>query len=256
MTGNDSVESLGRKVFFLHPSALIQNEVIEELAQGEFEVYFSKDETKLRHLLKKYPESIVFANISDGMKENAWEEWIKSIMMEIPGVDIGIITYSDDTSLRHKYMELLKVRCGFTAMRADLPSVIKQLESILNSVNAKGRRKYVRVLTDRETNTTVNLPMNGTFVTGVIKDISTVGFSCYFADDPELVKNSHFTDIQIRLQTQLIKAQGMVFGSRMHENEKHYVFLFTQRTLPEVHIKIRKFIHTLLQTRMDNEFRR
>jgi hypothetical protein len=97
--------------------------------------------------------------------------------------------------------------------------------------------------------------MNGTFVNGIIKDISVVGLSCSFTDDPKLAKNSLYGDIQIRLQTQLLKAEGIIFGSRMDGDEKVYVILFTQRIDPDARIRIRKYIQSTLQSRMDNELK-
>ena len=257
MAETDNVYSLGRKIFFLYPSALVQNQIIAELAQEEYEAYITKDEAKLRRALKKYPDSIVFANINDGMKESEWEAWIRAVMgdSQTSGVDIGVVSSVEDANLRHKYLQQIKVRCGFTVLKSEISVLMKQMTDILNSVNAKGRRKYIRALTDKETNITVNLPMNGTFVNGVIRDISTVGFSCSFADDPGIAKNSLFTDIQIRLQTQLLKAEGIIFGSRKDENEKIYVILLTQRTSPDVRTRIRKFIQSLLQSRMESEFK-
>jgi len=257
MSENSNEVALGRKIFFLHPPGLIQNQVMAELVQEEFEVYIVKDEAKLRLALKKFPGSIVLACINEGMKENAWEEWILGALAdtEISGLDIGIIASAADENLRRKYLGQPKIRCGFTVLRPDLNGVIKQLVDILNGANAKGRRKFLRVIMDKESNTTVNLPMNGTFINGVIKDISVVGFSCSFAEDPGLIKNKLIGDIQIRLQSQLFKAEGIVFGSRAAENEKIYVFLFTQRISPEVKTRIRKYIQSNLQSRMDDELK-
>jgi hypothetical protein len=249
--------TLGRKIFFLHPSALVQNQVITELAQLEFEVYISKDEGKLKNLLAKYPDSIVFASISEGMKESAWEEWIRGVMAN-PGtskIDIGIIVPISNEDLQRKYIQQLRASCGFTAIKSDPNGAIKQLVSILNDVNAKGRRKYIRALIDNGSNTTVNLPMNGTYVNGNIKDISVVGFSCCFTEDPVLNKNRLFDYMQIRLQSHLLKTEGIVFGSHMDGVEKVYVLLFTQRTDPEVRAKIRKYIQSNLQSKMDIELK-
>ena len=255
MAENDISGSLGKKIFFLHPPALVQNQIISELAQEEFEVYIVKDEGRLRNGLKKYPSSIVFACINEGMKENAWEEWIRGVMgsSETGGAQIGIIASGNDENTRRKYVEQFRVPCGYTAVKSDLSDAIKQLNTILTNVNAKGRRKYIRAITEKETNTTVNLPMNGTFINGAIKDISVVGFSCAFAEDPELKKNSLFTDIQIRLQSQLLKAEGIVFGSRMDGEQKTYVILFTQRIDSSVKTRIRTYIQSNLQSKMDNE---
>ena len=257
MAENGNLNTLGRKIFFLHPSGITQNLIISELAQEEFEVYSVRDEVKLRNVLKKYPDAIVFANINEGMKEHAWEEWIQEIKKdpETAGVDIGIIASGNNQTAKQKYIDQLNVRCGFTVVKPDTVSVIKQLNVLLNNVNAKGRRKYIRAVMDKDAHTTVNLPINGTFVNGVIKDISVVGFSCSFADDLKLTKNKLFKDIQLRLQTLLIKAEGIVFGSRMDGEEKVYVFLMTQRVDSSEKAKIRKYIQTLLQSRMDHEFK-
>ena len=254
MTENST---LGRKIFFIYPSAIIQNQIIPELAQEEFEVYVAKDEKKLKRALKKYPNSIVFANLNDGMKDSEWEEWIRGVMgsSETEGIDVGVISYETNDELRKKYVDQFKVHCGFTIMKADANAVVKQLIAILNGANAKGRRKYIRVLTDNETNVTVNLPVNGTYVNGSIKDVSVVGFSCHFPDDPKLAKNSLFNDIQIRLQTQLLKAEGIVFGSRIDSGQKTYVILFTQRIDPSVRTKIRNFIQSNLQGKMEADLK-
>jgi hypothetical protein len=149
----------------------------------------------------------------------------------------------------------VKIQCGYTVVKSDLSLAIKQLLDILKAADAKGRRKYIRATTETETNTTVNFPINGTFVNGVIKDISVVGFSCAFDADPELTKNALFQDIQIKLQTMLIKAEGIVFGSRMDGDNKTYVVLFTQRIDPEVRTRIRKYIQSNLQGKMDSQFK-
>ena len=260
MAENISAEPFERKIFFLYPSVLIQNKICEELAQKEFEVYSAQDEIKLRQVLKKYPNSIVLANISEGMKESAWEAWIKSVMedSETAGIDIGIIAYGENAELRHKYLEQLKIRCGYTVMKTDVSAVAKQLENILDSANAKSRRKYIRVQVDNCTDITVCFRINGTIINGVIKVLSTAAFSCSFSccfpEDPDLSNGTHFSDIEIKLPTETLKVQGMVLGSRIQETEKLYVILISQHTSSEVQKKIRKYIRSLLLARMDIEF--
>jgi len=257
MAEDSNAGTMGRKIFFLHPPGLIQNQVMAELIQEEFEVYTARDEVKLRQLLKKYPGSIVFAGINEGIRESSWEEWIRSTLAdnEITGLDIGIIASAADESLRQKYLGQFKIRCGFTVLKPDPAGMIKQFVDILNSVDARGRRKYLRAVTNNEPNTTLNLPIHGTFITGIIKDISVVGFSCSFADDPELTRNKLLGDIQFRLQSQLFRAEAIVFGSRMAGDEKIYVFLFTQHISPDVRTRIRKYIQSNLQNKMDDELK-
>ena len=256
MAESVSASSLGRKVFFLHPTTLMQNQVISELAQEEFEVYVIRDEEKLLRILGKYPDSIVFASISEGMKESAWEEYITSLTAkpETAGVQIGIIASSMiEDSVKQKY-EKQNFPCGYITVKSDAAANIKLLTEELNRAGAKGRRKYIRMEMGNELNATINLSINGNYVNGIIKDISVVGFSCSFSTDPDLIKNSLYSDMQLRLQSQLLKAEGIAFGSRMVGTDKVYVILFTQRVDPNVRSKIRSFIQNHLQSRMDEEF--
>jgi len=257
MAESDNLNSLGKKIFFLHPSAFVQNQVISELAQEEFEVYILKDEAKLRHAVQTYPNSIVFASISEIMKEDAWDKLVRDIMgtTETSSVQIGIIASANNEDLRKKYVEHYKVQCGFMVIKSDFNTAVKQLADTLNKVNAKGRRKYLRILMDKDAKGTINLPMDGAYVNGVIKDISVVGFSCVFEEDPKLTKNGLFGDIQVRLQSQLIKAEGIVFGSRLEGTERIYVILFSQRVDPSVRTKIRKYIQSNLQHNLDQELK-
>jgi len=257
MDENTKTISLGKKVFFLHPSVFTQNHLVPELTQEEFEIYLIKEEGKLLKALEKYPDSIVFASINEVMKEGAWEELIKRIQKSpaLTKVDVGIIASSIDESLKTKYLEQLKVHCGYTIIKPDADQTIKQLITILNSAEAKGRRKYIRMVLGDEANATVNFSINGNFANGIIKDISVVGFSCSFSEDPELTKNGLFPDIQLKLQSQLIKAEGIVFGSRMDGGEKVYVILFSQRVNSETRQKIRKFIQSNMQSRMEHELK-
>jgi len=257
MAEGDNLGSFGKKIFFLHPSALVQNQVISELAQEEFEVYILKDEAKLKQAIGLYPNSIVFASINETMKEDAWDAFIRSIMGDPKNdsVKVGIIASVNNEEIKKKYVEQYNVHCGFTVIKSDFAGAVKQLVDLLNAVDAKGRRKFLRLLLENDSKTTVNLPMNGTFVNGLVKDISVVGFSCVFEVDPNLTKNGIFDNIQLRLQSQLIKAEGIVFGSRMEGNDKCYVVLFSKRIDPSVRTKIRKYIQSSLQHNMEKELK-
>ena len=246
-------DMLGKKIFFLYPTASLKNQVLTELAQQEYEVYVAKDHTRLSHAIKKYPDSIIFINIDEGMKEQEWERWIGGVLTGNPGVKVGVFSSSSDEELKEKYINRLHVSCGFLNLKLDMTKSVGTILDILKTTDAKGRRKYIRATTERETTATINMPYKGEFINGVIKDISVVGFSCIFEKEADLRKNTLFKDIQIRLQSMLLKVEAIAFGARMDGNEKNYVLLFTQRVDPDIRIKIRKYIQMNLQNKMDFE---
>ena len=252
-----TAELLGRKIFFLYPTAVVQNKIITELVQQEYETYMAKDKDALKRVLKKYPDSIVFVDINEGLVEKEWEAWITGVMSapETQGISIGVVTANDDELIKRKYLMVVKVPCGYTVLKFDLDKSIAHIMEVLQAVNAKGRRKYIRAITGGEANTTVNMPLNGVFVKGQVKDVSVVGLSFTLEGNPEIVKNTLFRDIQVKLQSNLLKTEGIVIGSRVDNKETVYVLLFTQRIDPDVRTRIRKYIQHNLQNKMDAELR-
>ncbi|MDR2370140.1 MAG: PilZ domain-containing protein [Treponema sp.] len=255
MAEDSQADILGKKIFFLHPSAVVQNEVAAELTQQEFEIYIIKNHDALKRVLKRYPDSIVFADIDERMNEKEWEAWIRGVMEDpaMAQIKIGVLSANDDENLRRKYINTVRVEAGYTVLKSDLSASIKYILEILKTADAKGRRKYIRAAIDNESITTINFPFNGTFVNGTIKDISVVGLSCSFTEDPGFAKNTLFQNVQVKLQSMLLKVECIIFGSRMDGLSKIYVVLFTQRIDPDVRTRIRKYIQQNLQTKMNAE---
>jgi len=249
----------GKKIFFLFPTPVMQSGIIFELVQHEYEVYVARNKESLRRVLRKYPDSIVFVDVTEKIPEKEWETWITSVMNspDTKSVSIGIITANEDEELRQKYLHTIKIACGYTVIKFDLDKAVRQLAEILQSVQAKGRRKYIRATTDMDSHATINLPLNGSFTKGEIKDISVVGISFTLDGNPEIAKNAVVKDVQLILQTSRIKVEGVLFGSRMDSRgrDRIYVLLFSQRTDSDVRSKIRKYIQHNLQVKMDVELR-
>jgi len=252
------IEFTGKKIFFLYPTVAVENKIITELVQQEFEVYVAKNKDTIRRVLREYRNSIVFVDINEHMKETEWETWITAVKNapDTKDTSIGIVTPNDDEQIKRKYLLTLKV-CCYTVLKFDFDKAITHLIEVMQVLNAKGRRKFLRAVTTKESNVTLNLPYNGKFINGLIRDISVVGVSCTLDGSPEIPKNTLIKDIQIKLQSSIIKIEGIVFGTRSEGEgyETNYVLLFTQRVDPEVRIKIRKYIQHNLQTKMDNELK-
>ncbi|MDR1024698.1 MAG: PilZ domain-containing protein [Treponema sp.] len=254
MSENESPISIaGRKIFFLNPLPPIQNIVIAELIQREYETYVVTDRTILRRLLKNFPGSIVFIDIDQTIGEKEWESWIREVTTagELTDIRVGILTPNRNDTLQNKYANMLHLPCGYTMIHRDLNITTAQIINILNANEAKGRRKYLRTSTENESQTVVNFPAGGQFVSGSIRDISTAGFSCVFTEDPEFAKNSSFSNVQIKLKHTILNVEAVIFGSRIEGNSKTYVALFTDRLSPDSKAKIRKYIYSDLQAKMD-----
>jgi hypothetical protein len=252
---NSTSDINGKKVFFLYPSASILNQIITELAQHEYEVYVIKNHVQIIRALEKYTDSVLFVNIDERMPKHEWMNWISGKLSGLPELKLGIFTSDTSDELHDKFNNSFKLPAGFMNLKYDMSIYINKIIETLNGLNVKGRRKYLRASTKDETTAKMNMPHVGGIISGVIQDISVVGISCVFDNDPNLAKNELFKNIQIRLQSMLLKVEAVVFGSRMVENQKIYVMIFTQRIDSEVKAKIRKYIQRNLQDKMDKEIK-
>lgn len=255
---DNTVDMCGKKIFFLYPQTVIKNEVASDLIMEEYEVYTVRDHTGLHRVLKRFPNSILFVNIEEKMKEKEWEAWILEVMNdpETGQTAIGVLASARNEDLEKKFFTQLKLACGFIQVSTDIKKLFLQLVEILKSQDAMGRRKYLRVTTENEkTPPTVNIPFDGHFLNGTVKDISSAGFSCTFPNDPSFVKGSLISNIQLKLQSSLMRAEAIVFGSRMDET-RMYVFLFTPHTDTEIKLKIRKYIQSVIQSKMEIELKK
>jgi hypothetical protein len=246
-------EITGKKVFFVYPTTPVQQQVVTELVQQEYEIYIAKDHARLARTLKKYPDSVLFINIDDRMSSQDWEKWINGILTALPEIKIGVFSNNTDEELKNKQIKDLHITCGYRTSKFDMSKTATEILDTLKNLNVKGRRKYLRSTIIKENAATVNMPHDGTFINGEIRDISVVGISCSFTLDPGLRKGTLYKDVQIRLQGQLLKVEAVIFGSRSEDGMNIYVMLFTQRIDPEVRVKIRKYIQQDLQGKMDSE---
>jgi hypothetical protein len=244
---------LGRKIFFLNPTPPIQNQVVDELIQREYEAYAAGDRAALRKTLKDLPGSMVFIDIEQAVMEKEWESWIREVMRadNLEDIRLGILTGSRSDLLQNKYANMLKLPGGYTMIHRDLNITVAQLLTILIANKAKGRRKYLRTAAEAGGQTVVNFPMGSRFLSGAVGDISTAGFSCFFTEDPGFPQNSVFSNVQIKLKHTIINVEAMILGSRPEGQSRMYAALFTKHISPDIQVKIRKYIQANLQARMD-----
>jgi hypothetical protein len=256
MADGNNTEILGKKVFFIHPSVLTQNEIVSELAQQEYEVYVIRDAGKMADILRRYPSSVVLASVDEALPSKDWEVFIRNITEsdETKNVVVGVIVNTDNDNAKRFYLNTIKVS-GYVPLKPNTGKAIGNILEILKSAEAKGRRKYVRADTRDDPMASINISHNGKYINGTIWDISVVGLSCVFNEDTELEKNSLFPDIQIKLQSSILKVEGLIFGSRMDGADKVYVVVFTQKIDPVVRTKIRTYIQKNLQLKMDREIK-
>jgi len=245
----------GKKVFFLFPPSVVKDELVFRLLEQEYEVYMLRDVAAAKRLLVLYPDSLLFANIDEGMSEPEWEMWILGVQAEqaTAGVGIGILTYNANDEMRQKYLMEVGAKCGLIHMKLGIDESTRLLLATLSANEAKGRRRYVRADCSNDKLSSINLHHGAKRISGRIRDISVVGFSCVFSPDPGFAKNTLVSDIQLRMRGALLSVNAIVFGTREQDGYPSYVFLFSPPLFGDARTKIRRYIQVALQTDIEQK---
>ncbi|MBI9107284.1 MAG: PilZ domain-containing protein [Spirochaetales bacterium] len=237
-----------RKVFFLYPHSVIQKELVQELVANEYEVYLVMDHKRLREIISEYDQPIVYINIDDNLQNKEWEEYINEmISSDDNNARVGVLTYNEDQRLAQHYLMDLMISCGFIKLKLGLEQSKKIILKTLEVNEAKGRRKYLRMNCWEHRNADFNVKIQGSFFTGRIKDISSVGMAFVFNEDLVLSIHSVVSDIQLKLRGKIARVSGPVMGTRVIPEGTVHVLVFDKKTDLETRGKIHAFIYETLQ---------
>jgi len=248
-------ETLGRKVFFIYPHSVIQNQLIQDLVDREYEVYFINDYKKVESICEYYTSPIIFINIDEGLEEPEWEKLIRNLMKNESSNHsmIGILTYNENALLTQKYLMDLMVPCGFIKLKLGVNDSTDIIIKTLDANEVKGKRKYVRANCNTD-KATLNISYKGSLYSGSIVDISSVGMAVNFDNNLDLEKNAYLKDIQLKLRGILLRVSAVVIGHRDVEGDKTiYVLLFDQYVTTQIKSKLRSYINRTLQNEMERK---
>ena len=242
----------GKKIFILYPHSVIKDELLDFLIMSGFESYVLHDHKRALKLLAKFPDSIMFINIDEGMNEKEWEAYVRGIQEDPQTKEcrIGILSYNTDQKLMQKYLMDIAVPCGYIQLKLGVKESTKIMHSALEANEARGRRKYIRAFCEDDVNATVNVKSYNGFYYGRILDISAAGIAARFEKFSELPSNSVIKEMQLKLRGGLVLTDAILMGKR----DSHvFIFLFdVPRMNPDHKLIIHRFIKYTLQHYMEN----
>ena len=242
----------GKKIFLLHPHSVIRDDMLDILIMAGYETYTLVDEKKARKLLAKFPGSIMFINIDEGLKETEWETYIRDIMSDpkTEGTRLGIVSYNQDRDLMQKYLMELAIHCGYIHIKLGLHESTRIILNALEANEARGRRKHIRAECHDDINATMNYKGDSGLYHGKILDISSAGVAAKFEKFENLPQNSVVHQVQLKLRGGLIMVDMIFIGQR--RDDKHtYIMLFDPKMSNDNKLIIHRYIKQCLQKYID-----
>jgi hypothetical protein len=245
-------DTQGKKIFLLHPHSVIHQEMLDILIMAVYETYTILDEKRARKLLEKFPGSIMFINIDEGLKEPEWEVYIRGIMDDPKTKDssLGIMSYNQDKTLMQKYLMDVAIPCGYIQLKLGLQESTKIILAALDANEAKGRRKYIRAECEDDINATMNFKENSSIFHGKILDISSAGIAARVEKGPDLAANSLLRAVQCKLRGGLFMTDMIYMGKR-RDDQSNFILLFDPKMSQENKLIIHRYIKLCLQKYID-----
>jgi len=245
-------DSSGKKIFLLYPHSVIRDEMLDLLIMAGYETYTLFDEKKAKKLLVKFPGSIMFINIDEGLKEKEWENYIREIQ-ENPQTKesrLGIMSYNQDKDLMKKYLMDLAIPCGYVQLKLGLQESTKIILGALEATEARGRRKYIRADCHDDINATLNYKGASSIYHGKIMDISSAGVAAKFDKFEDMPPNSLLKDVQLKLRGGLVMADMILMGQR-HDNKFINIMLYASKLSTNDKLVVHRYIKQCLQKYID-----
>jgi hypothetical protein len=215
----------GKKVFFLYPLSVIQDDLVDDLIMQGFEIYILQDHKRARKLIERFPGSIMFINIDERLAEPEWEAYIREIQ-ENPSVKtrLGILSYNTDRELMKKYLMEIMVPCGYVQLKQGAKESAVIIRNALLANEAKGRRKSFRAVCE-EGSGIMNFKGDSWSINGAILDISSAGFAAKMDHSQAPDKNALLRKVQLKLRGSPAMVDLIYLGPR-YDDPDIWILLF------------------------------
>ncbi|MDR1278257.1 MAG: PilZ domain-containing protein [Treponema sp.] len=244
---------LGKKVFLLYPHSVIHEEMLDVLIMSGFETYTLQDHRRAVKILERFPDSIMFVNIDEGLREPEWEAYIRALQEnpKTAQVRLGILSYNQDRALMEKYLIKLSVPCGYIQLKLGIQESTKIILAALQANEARGRRKFIRASCENDSYATMNYKSPEGFFQGKILDISSAGIAVRVSGLPALPANSVLRNVQLKLRGGMVMTDAVLMGRR-GDDQDVWILLFDPSKIDQGNkLVIHHYIKLCLQKYID-----
>ena len=243
----------GKKIFLLRPHSVIHEEMLDVLIMAGYETYTVTHEEKARKLLIKFPGSIMFINIDEGLSEPQWESYIRSIQNDPSTSEsrLGIMSYNQDKNLMQKYLMDISIPCGYIQLKLGIHESTKIILAALEANEARGRRRSIRADCQDDINSTMNYKSETGMYHGNILDISSMGMAVKIDKIDALPPNAVLRQVQVKLRGGLFLTDMVLMGKR-RDSMNEFILLFDPKMSKEHKAVVYRYVKICLQKYIDN----
>ena len=235
------IDLFGRKTFFIAPdTSLIPKNYLEEFLLRGYQTYIINDDytcplqTKVREIIKLFPDSILYFNIDASIEGIEWKSYIRDLYKSV-GKDVLIgVFYIDrqnpqsEELLKQYYVRDIGITAGVFALSARNHENFDSIFKVLEQTGAKGRRNLVRAKCDASSS--VKFTANKKEFSGSILDVSLSHFRCDLRSDSEQLDIfDKVRDVSLVVDGISFVTDVVLIARRVVEGNNLCIFMFIKR---------------------------
>jgi len=240
----------GRRVLFVDPPSVIQEQMIHFLVTAQYEAGVVKDIRTIPKVLNAFPQSVVYFNLDSRLPPETLEQIVQDVIntKNQHGAEVGILSYNENRELAQHYLMEIGTTGGYLTLHIGFAKSARIIMRALDAVEARGDRKFVRVKAPPD-KATLNINLGERSVVGQIVDISEAGTACLLKEEYSV--GTYFNDIQLRLWGSVTQTSGTLRGTRSTSRGTVSVIMFDPITDSKAREKLYGFIKRVMQNEID-----
>lgn len=243
-----------RKVFFLHPQAVVQDELVRALVAENFEAYLLRNHVSARMILRDFPDSILLVQTDSGLEEQKWIEYADGLKANpfFSGLTICVLSVSGDDEIRKFYLERsASFSCGFSYGGYNFAVTYPRIKEMLERERANPPGISIKGTVPESLNASVVFTRDHNRYEGRLREISISGLTCKIdGKEPLYPGEVPIPAIIVTYARTQFTVSGRIAGNHGNDDSIHLI-LFDTTALVDKRDDIFDLIHTCLQAQIE-----
>lgn len=245
-------EHKNRKVFFLHPQAVIQDDLVNGLIEENYECYLIRNASSAKTALRAHPDGVLLIQVDSGLTEEQWFTFAGEIKDSptMNGATLAVLSIKAEDSIRERFMVAGSPfeEC-FTYSGFNYDKSLDSIRSFLDANKARLPGNQIRGVAPEDFGASIVFVRDSERYEGSLRDITIVGMTCRLGQESLLPSEVPVQNIVISYGSKQFSVSGKIAGKHGKEEALHLI-LFEEWCKEEKRAEIYELIHDCLQAEM------
>jgi len=242
-------ELTNRKVFFLHPQAVVQDDLARGLIEDNYECYLVRNAASAKTALREYPNGILMIQVDSGLEESQWFTYADEIKTNPVFMDatLCVLSVKAEESIRKTFFPEGSPFDGcFSYGNFNYEATLTRIKEFLENQKARPPRYLIRGVSPEGHEVSLIFVRDSNRYEGQLRDITLAGLTCRIGQETLLPSEVPIQNIIITYGSTQFSVSGKIAGKHGSEDSLHLI-LMDEWTKEEKRAEIYDLVQACLQ---------